>query len=111
MRIADESQSKHPSLNPEEILQTLREPGSAAQHRFIPRVAIRVSNALRIQARTTSPAPLLKRGGYARIRLNTQVTSLRSSEATSTREARAMHSSQAWGWRGTVPKASPRKGT
>ena len=69
--------------------------------------------------RTTRPGPhdlsgtpLLKRGGgYARIRLNTQVTSLRSSEATSTREARAMHSSQAWGWRGTVPKASPRKGT
>ena len=76
-----------------------------------PSVAIRVSNALRVQARTTSSAPPPEEGGYARIRLNTQVTSLRSSEATSTREARAMHSSQAWGWRGTVPKASPRKGT
>ena len=48
---------------------------------------------------------------HARIRLTAQLNSLRSSEATRTREASAMHSSQAWGWRGTVPKASPRKGT
>ena len=51
------------------------------------------------------------RNGHARIRLTAQLNSLRSSEATRTREARAMHSSHAWGWRGTVPKASPRKGT
>ena len=56
-------------------------------------------------------SPHQEEGCYARIRLTAQLNSLRSSEATRTREASAMHSSQAWGWRGTVPKASPRKGT
>ena len=62
-------------------------------------------------AAMSEPITASGRNDHARIRLTAQLNSLRSSEATRTREAKAMHSSQAWGWRGTVPKASPRKGT
>ena len=37
------------------------------------------------------------KGIHAHIRLNAQLINLRSSEATRTKEASAMHSSQAWG--------------
>ena len=47
-------------------------------------------------AATSRPITASGRNDHARIRLTAQLNSLRSSEATKTREASAMHSSQAW---------------